>query len=120
MFTELLKKLSHRQADFEEVMAHIQENFDYVPTAFSNGLGDHPVVNAAGKNEGSCRIFALAKLENLSESDTLLLFGRFYHDDVLKNPEAESHANIRRFMRDGWAGIRFEQAALRPKKPLKN
>lgn len=114
-FSGLLQKLSQRQSDFEEVMAYIQQHYVYIPTRFLNGVGDRPLVNEAGQNEGSCRIFALAKLQKLSVEETLLLFGRFYHDDVLKNPEGTGHANIRRFMSDGWQGIRFEQEALAPK-----
>lgn len=111
-FATLLDRLRRRDADFEEVIAYINAHYDYTPTRFSNGLGAEPVVNEAGKNEGSCRLFALAKLEGLSEADTVQLFGRFYHDDVLKHPGGSDHANIRRFLKDGWAGIRFDGTAL--------
>jgi HopJ type III effector protein len=32
--------------------------------------------------------------------------------DVLENPEATNHQNIRNFMKTGWAGISFEGTAL--------
>lgn len=114
LFQELMVRLSQRQADFEDVLAYIGQHYRYVPTRFSNGVGEAPLQNEAGQNEGSCRVFALARLEKLSEQETLMLFGRFYQDDVLKQPNGSSHANIRRFMRDGWSGIHFEGAALLP------
>lgn len=114
-FQPLLDRLQQGAADFEDVITYVNAHFDYTPTRFSNGLGDNPVINDAGKNEGSCRVFALARHLGLSEADTLQLFGRFYRNDVLGNPEGSDHGNIRRFMRDGWAGIRFDGSALRPR-----
>lgn len=97
--------------DFEDTMAVINEHFDYVPTAFTNGVSDMRVSNEAGQNEGSCKIFAFAQLLGLSEEQTLHCFGRFYKD-VMNTPEGKDHGNIRNFMRDGWEGIHFEGQAL--------
>lgn len=112
---QLLQKIRQNPVDvsFEEVIATIRENYHYAPTRFSNGLGDARVINEAGQNEGSCRIFAFAKMNQLNEQETLACFGRFYRDDVLGNPAGTDHANIRNFMRDGWAGIGFEGEALK-------
>ena len=96
--------------DFEATMAIIAEHYHYTPTAFRNG----EVTNAAGINEGSCKIFAFAQLNKLSEVETLACFGRFYREDVLGNPEGDDHANIRNFMQTGWTGIQFEGDALKP------
>lgn len=112
IFQTLLDRLRKGDADFEDVIAYVNDHYDYTPTRFTNGLGADPVVNEAGKNEGSCRLFALARLKSLSEADTVQLFGRFYREDVLKHPAGTDHANIRRFMTDGWAGIRFDGTAL--------
>lgn len=109
----LIEQLKNAHADFDEVLAFISAHFHYTPTRFYNGVGDDVLINDAGKNEGSCRVFALAQLHGVSEADTLLLFGRFYRDDVLQNPQGNDHGNIRHFMRHGWAGIRFDGAALR-------
>ena len=114
-FQTLLDRLKTGDADFEDVIAYVKDHFDYTPTRFSNGLGADPVVSEAGQNEGSCRLFALARLKGLDEADTVQLFGRFYREDVLKHPAATDHANIRRFLRDGWAGIRFNGTALVPR-----
>ncbi len=95
---------------FAETIAVITENYAYQPTAFKNGN----VENAAGQNEGSCKIFAFAKLNDLTEAQTLSLFGDYYRVDVLENPDATDHQNIRQFMQHGWAGIVFENDALKP------
>ncbi len=115
MLTEFLDRLRAGQTDFEDTIALIKARYDYTPTAFDNGLGEAAVHNAAGQNEGSCRIFAFAQLEGLSEADTLACFGRFYRVDVLQHPQGTDHGNIRMFMRQGWAGIRFQGQALTPK-----
>lgn len=100
-----------KQLDFEDTMAVISEHFNYVPTAFTNGSSDTRVSNAAGQNEGSCKIFAFAQILGLNEEQTLLCFGRFYQD-VINTPDGTDHGNIRNFMRDGWKGICFEGQAL--------
>ena len=97
---------------FDEVIAVIKENYQYTPTRFSNGVGVTRVINDAGQNEGSCRIFSFAHLNNLNEAETLSCFGKFYREDVLGNPSGNDHTNIRNFMRDGWAGIVFDGEAL--------
>ncbi|WP_426415337.1 HopJ type III effector protein [Aestuariirhabdus sp. LZHN29] len=102
---------------FDQVQAVIAAHYDYRPTTFTNGAGDDPVTNRAGSNEGSCRVFAFALLHQLDPQQTLACFGDFYRQDVLGNPAGEDHANIRRFMRDGWSGIRFDGVALTKKQP---
>ena len=100
--------------EFEDVMTVIADNFIYTPCRFTNGLGDDLIVNAAGENEGSCKIFALGQLLGLGEGQTLACFGQFYREDVLQSPHATNHANIRTFMRHGWAGIHFDRPPLVP------
>lgn len=112
---QLLQKIRQNpeSVGFDEVIATIKENYQYTPTRFSNGLGDACVINEAGQNEGSCRIFSFAKLNRLNEQETLACFGGFYREDVLGNPSGVDHANIRNFMRDGWAGVQFAGEALK-------
>ncbi|MDO6592644.1 HopJ type III effector protein [Neptuniibacter sp. 1_MG-2023] len=95
------------ELDFEDTMQVIESNYSYTPTAFDNGS----ISNDAGQNEGSCKIFAFAKLNNLDETSTLKCFGRFYQD-VLKTPDGDDHGNIRNFMQTGWTGIHFSGEAL--------
>lgn len=99
------------QIEFADTLAVIEASYGYTPMAFRNG----DVRNAAGQNAGSCKIFAFARLQGLSEAETLACFGRYYREDVLQHPDAADHANIRTFMRSGWAGVSFEGAALTPR-----
>ena len=95
--------------DFKEVIAFIEERYDFTPTQFKNGN----MINDANQNNGSCKVFSFAKLNDLSKEETLSLFGDFYRNDVLKNPEGSDHQNIRNFMEFGWDGISFEGEALK-------
>jgi hypothetical protein len=96
---------------FQDTMAVIAACYRYQPAEFSNGL-HQSLLNLAGQNEGSCKIFAFAKLHGLTEPQTLNLFGDYYRLDVLGNLDGKDHQNIRNFMRDGWAGIVFADEAL--------
>lgn len=96
---------------FNDLIALIDSLYDFTPTAFNNGS----LLNEAGKNNGSCKLFSFAKLQGLSEQQTLQCFGTYYRDDVLKNTEGTDHQNIRNFMQHGWDGIQFQRSALTPK-----
>lgn len=98
--------------EFEQVQNVIKSHYRYTASAFRNGVADDYVDNAAGSNEGSCRIFAFAQLHGLGKAQTLACFGRYYRDDVLGNPQGTGHANIRTFMRHGPEGIVFARVAL--------
>lgn len=97
--------------EFKDVIAFIDEHYDFTPTKFINGN----TVNEAGQNNGSCKIFSFAQLNDLSKEETLTLFGEFYREDVLKNPDGIDHQNIRNFMESGWEGISFEGKSLQRK-----
>lgn len=111
---DLIQQIRNRPntVEFDQVMAVIADHYVYSECAFSNGIGDGRVENAAGENAGSCKIFAFAQLNGLNESETLVCFGRYFREDVIGKPEDSDHANIRVFMRDGWKGIRFHGQAL--------
>jgi hypothetical protein len=108
-----LKKLNDTpdSITFDDTMAVISDAYEFTPTSFTNG----DVKNEAGQNSGSCKLFAFASLTKLSEQQTLACFGAYYRDDVLKNPDGTDHQNIRNFMKHGWAGVKFDGAALRAK-----
>ena len=93
---------------FQDTIQVIEANYDFTPTAFQN----ENQYNKAGENNGSCKIFAFAKLQNLSQENTLACFGAYYFEDVLQNPGGTDHQNIRNFMKAGWNGIQFEGEAL--------
>lgn len=94
--------------DFADVMAVVDAHYDFSPTAFTNG----ELSNAAGENNGSCKVFAFGLLHGLSQEQTLACFGDYYRKDVLQNPEGDDHQNIRNFMVTGWGGITFSSAAI--------
>ncbi len=93
---------------FQQTIALIDALYDFTPTAFVNGE-QH---NAAGENNGSCKILAFALLHQLSEPQTLQLFGDYYRLEVLPDPKGSNHSNIRNFMRTGWDGVTFSEQAL--------
>ena len=93
---------------FEDTMQVIEAHYDFSESEFRNG----EVVNAAGQNNGSCKIFAFGLEQGLSAEQTLACFGQFYRNDVLGFPENSDHQNIRNFMVHGWNGIQFSQTAL--------
>ena len=113
---ELIEKINNApdSIDFAEVIDTIEKAYHYTPTLFHNGGGSKAVTSEAGTNEGSCKIFAFGKLNNLNEQQTLACFGSYYREDVLGHPENGNHANIRNFMVYGWEGIEFEGEALSP------
>jgi len=113
----LLDLLSNKPSSihFKDVITLIDSLYDYTPCEFTNGKGDDTVTNVKSTNEGSCKLFAFALDQNLSEQHTLNCFGSYYRDDVLNNPTGNDHANIRTFMRYGWDGIHFPTPALRLK-----
>ena len=106
----LLAKLkdSPQQVQFKDVISVIETEYDFTPTDFSNGQQ----ANAKNENNGSCKIFSFAALNQLTQEETLQLFGDFYRVDVLQNPTANDHQNIRQFMISGWKGITFQSPAL--------
>jgi len=96
---------------FDDTIAVIDAIYNFDPTAFSNG----DLVNKAGQNQGSCKIFAFARLRGLSQQQTLHCFGSYYRDDVLKHPNRMDHRNIRNFMKHGWSDITFDSMPLKLK-----
>lgn len=108
----LVTRIDSAGADLKEVLAYIDSAYDFTPTAFQNG----DTRNAAGENNGSCKLFSFARIQGWTKERTLAAFGHFYFDHVLKHPEGVDHANIRNFIRYGWAGIRFDDEALKARR----
>jgi hypothetical protein len=120
---EALKELSVQEfglanVKFTEVMGKIDELYDSDAHRFgySSGIGadGFETENKAGVNMGSNKVFYFAKMHDFTEEMTLRLFCEHYQD-VLDTPDGQSHLNIRSFMKNGWAGVRFEGETLRPK-----
>lgn len=110
LLNEFLAKLNNQpeSVEFSETMSTIEANYQFTETAFNNGKQE----NEAGQNSGSCKLFAFALLNKLTEQQTLACFGAYYREDVLLHSDANDHQNIRQFMLNGWAGIKFSAPAL--------
>ena len=101
------RQLRQPQHSFAATQDFIERNYHYQPTQFRNGS----LVNRAGENPGSCKILALALLEQLSDEEALLAFGEHYRH-VLDTPEGNDHQNIRQLLQHGRAGVVFVSSAL--------
>ncbi len=106
----LIKQITENpnSIEFTQVINYIDAHYHFTPTAFQNG----ELHNAANQNNGSCKIFSFAKLQQLTPEQTLHLFGDYYRKDVLQNPDATDHQNIRNFIKFGWHGVKFEREVL--------
>lgn len=96
---------------FNDTMAVIEANYEFTPTAFTNGF----LKNECGQNSGSCKLFAFAQLQGFSKEQTLACFGQYYFEEVLNDPAGDGHQNIRNFMNTGFDGLKFENEALKPR-----
>ncbi|MEA3300370.1 MAG: HopJ type III effector protein [Pseudomonadota bacterium] len=95
---------------FAATLAFVDQWFDYSPSAFSNG----PVSNAADQNQGSCKVFALARLLDLDRDEALRCFGEHYRE-VLATPDADNHRNLRQLQAAGLDAVAFDAFPLRRK-----
>lgn len=103
MIQQLLEQLAKNEISFKEVLAYIDTQYRHTPFAFKNG----EQYNSATENQGSARVFAFARQQQLNKEDTLQLFAEHY-TAVLQNPDGTDHRNIRQFMIFGWEGVVFE------------
>ena len=101
-------KTSPETVEFDQVMEVIAAEYTHTPSAFTNG----EQINTEEQNQGSCKILGFALLNELTEQQALLCFGKYYREDVLLNPEGSDHGNIRAFMRTGWGGVELPANAL--------
>lgn len=95
---------------FEETMNVIDTNYNFTPISFTNG----EIINEVGQNSGSCKLFSFAKLQKLTQQETLHCFGEHYKN-VLEHPDGDNHQNIRNFMKTGWEKLSFNDQALTQK-----
>ncbi|MFB1010794.1 MAG: HopJ type III effector protein [Thiopseudomonas sp.] len=102
-----LDSLQSGNHTFADTLAFIDTHYRYQPQAFTNGT----LQNAAGENQGSCKILGLALLEGLSAKQALLAFGEHYRH-VLATPDGSDHANIRQLLRQGLEAVSFAQLPL--------
>lgn len=96
-------EMSGDDIKFEEVIQLIDEHYESQLLEFKNG----EILNKPGENEGSAKVLSYAALSDLDKETTLKLWGQYYRE-VLQDPDGESHANIRNFIKYGWDGVPFE------------
>lgn len=110
---EFINKLNNtpKAIEFSETIALIESLYNFTPTAFTN----EDLHNEAGKNSGSCKILAFAKMHKLSKDAALACFGKYYFDEVLGDPDGSGHQNIRNLIEHGLEGVSFEGEALKEK-----
>ena len=102
-----LQLLTQDEFQFETTLAFIEQHCIFTPSAFNNG----GVKNSVEQNQGSCKVFALAELLNLSQQQALSCFGQHYRD-VLATPDVDNHHNLRRVLKEGLSNIRFDRFPL--------
>lgn len=97
-----------KEINFTETIATIEALYKFSPSEFKNG----ELKNKETENQGSCKVFSFAFKQNLTKDETLACFGQYYFIDVLENPKATDHKNIRNFMKTGFEGLHFEKQTL--------
>jgi hypothetical protein len=100
-------KTNPTEITFAETMQVIDANYNFTPTTFTNG----DIKNEAGKNSGSCKLFAFAIHQKITKAATLFCFGVHYKS-VLDDEKGTSHQNIRNFLKTGFEGLSFKSEAL--------
>ena len=68
MIVEQLKN-TPEELVFSNVIAYIDEHYEFTPTKFTNGN----TVNEANQNNGSCKVFSFAKINQLSRRDAFII-----------------------------------------------
>lgn len=96
------------EISFSETLQVVDSNFEFTPTAFTNG----ELQNEAGQNSGSCKLLAFAKMQGFTKEETLACFGDYYFEEVLKDVKGNGHQNIRNFIKTGFEGLSFEGEPL--------
>lgn len=104
---QLRTRLGSAEHRFADTLDFIAEHYRYQPSAFTNG----PVSNTAEQNQGSCKVLAMAKDQQLDDEQTLQCFAEHYQA-VLNAPDGVDHANIRALMQHGLAGVSFATPPL--------
>jgi len=100
-----------KKLNFSDTINIIEANYNFTPSAFKNG----DLENSNTQNLGSCKVFSFALKQNFTKEETLASFAQYYFIDVLENPNATDHQNIRNFIKTGFEGLIFEKETLTEK-----
>ena len=107
---DFLNSIATDEHLFANTLAFVETWFEFTPSAFMNGT----VENRADQNQGSCKVFSMSQLLELTKEQTLRCFGEHYRD-VLATPDVDNHHNLRRVLREGTGNITFANFPLRAK-----
>ena len=72
MLLEQLEK-SPENINFKDIIAYIDENYDFTPTKFINGN----TTNEANQNNGSCKVFSFAQQKIYQKNKHFNFLGNF-------------------------------------------
>jgi hypothetical protein len=108
-YLEQLK--SGDEMKFSDFIDLIDNEYTFVPTAFTNG----GLANKDDENQGSAKVFCFGLMHELSEYESLKCFGEHYQNVLETLADSTTHLNIRNFMRRGWKGISINVEALTKK-----
>ena len=100
-FAERIKK-GGSVKNFDETLSLIDTHYNYFAVPFTCG----DAVNPPNVNTGAAKVFSFGLMTKMSVDETLKLFGEHY-DSVKSNPNGSDHANIRNFIKKGWAGSTY-------------
>jgi len=92
---------------FSDTQDLINKDYNYEANGFT--IGD--IYNDKNSNQWSGRILSYAIINKLNTIETLKLFGEYYQE-VLDNPNADSHKNIRALMKYGIESAKFDNNKL--------
>jgi hypothetical protein len=95
--------------DTQNMITKWAEDNKYIYSANGFSVGD--VYNDLNGNQWSAKILSYAKINNLSLKETLNLFEEHYQD-VLNNPNVDTHKNIRALIKNGLEKVKFDKDKL--------
>ena len=92
---------------FSEIQEIINTDYTYEPNGFTIGN----IYNDSNNNQWSGKIASYAVINNLTNQETLELFGEHYQS-VLDDPNGTGHANVRALIKYGLTGVKFDNNKL--------
>ena len=86
---------------FKETIDFLDTHYFYFEVPFKNG----PLYSKPNENTGTAKILSFGLMTRMTEAQTLAMFGEIYRN---LSPDGTDHANIRQFIKTGFAGVSFE------------
>jgi len=113
------------EGNFDRFIALIDSIFETHPVEFHNGIINHgetattsasytTLINEAGSNLWSLKVFAFAIMMGYTASQALSLFGEHYND-VIEDPNSGRHLNIEQVYKHWLWGVQIQGMPFRIK-----